>query len=57
MDICIVCDQVPSGRRYSEICLIRHLKEIRKKWQFRQSDRLCKQPEINCKKRYSQSKF
>jgi len=26
-----------------ELCLIRHLKGIRKKWRFRRSDELCKQ--------------
>jgi len=28
---------------YSRICLICHLKGIRKKWWFRRSDELCKQ--------------
>ena len=28
---------------YSRICLIRHLKGIRKKWRIRQTDELCKQ--------------
>jgi len=28
---------------YSRICLIRHLKGIRKKWRIRWTDELCKQ--------------
>jgi len=34
---------VNNKRIYSRICLIRHLKGIRKKWRIRRTDELCKQ--------------
>jgi len=34
---------VPNRNYYSRICLMRHLKRIRKKWRIRRTDELCKQ--------------